>query len=332
MSLARALSALLLPLLLGTLPADAHEARPAFLELEERGEGQYEVTWKRPARGDQVLALRPRLEPACARANHPLASMGDGASVQRWTVECGATGIGGRTLRIEGLEGTLTDALVRIAHASGEVEQALLRPSSPTYAIAGTRTALEVAADYARLGVEHILLGFDHLLFVLGLVLIVRNARLLVQTISAFTLAHSITLAAATLGFVRVPSAPVEAVIALSIVFLASELVRLRRGEVGLTARYPWLVAFSFGLLHGLGFAGALADVGLPETDIPLALLVFNFGVEAGQLLFVAGVLACLWLGRRMTVATPRWLEAAPAYAIGSLAAFWLIERVGAFG
>ena len=182
------------------------------------------------------------------------------------------------------------------------------------------------------MGVKHILLGIDHLLFVLGLVLIVRSTPRLVKTITAFTLSHSITLALATLGFVHVPQAPVEAVIALSILFLASELARRNRGESGLTARRPWLVAFSFGLLHGFGFAGALSEVGLPETDIPLALLLFNLGVEAGQLLFVAAVLALLWCGRRLATSAPRWLQDAPAYAVGSLAAFWLIERVAAFG
>jgi hydrogenase/urease accessory protein HupE len=198
---------------------------------------------------------------------------------------------------------------------------------------AGSASLAATASRFATLGIEHILLGIDHLLFVLGLVLIVQSAKLLVQTITAFTIAHSITLAVATLGFVHVPGAPVEAVIALSILFLASELTRQRRGESGLTARYPWLVAFSFGLLHGFGFAGALAEVGLPERDITLALLVFNLGVEAGQLLFVAGVLALLWLGRRVIVSPPpRWLQDAPAYAIGSLAAFWLIQRVAAFG
>ncbi|MGE5945338.1 MAG: HupE/UreJ family protein, partial [Betaproteobacteria bacterium] len=169
-------------------------------------------------------------------------------------------------------------------------------------------------------------------LFVLGLVLIVRGAGLLVKTITAFTVAHSITMAMATLGFVHVPQAPVEAVIALSILFLASELARQHRGQSGLTARCPWLIAFSFGLLHGFGFAGALAEVGLPETDIPLALLMFNLGVEAGQLLFVASVLALTWFTARMVGSVPRWLEDAPAYAIGSLAAFWLFERVAAFG
>ena len=327
MILLRALPALLLPILLVTLPTGAHEARPAFLEIAERGAGQYDVTWKRPARGDRVLALTPRLEPACASAIGPLQSMRDGASVQRWTMDCGATGIGGRALRIEGLEGTLTDALVRIAHASGELEQALLRPSSPTYDIAGTRGTLEVAADYARLGVEHILLGFDHLLFVLGLLLLVRRVGPLIGTVTALTLAHSLTLALATLGVVHVPSAPVEAAIALSIAYLAAEVLHVRQGRPGLTARMPWLVAFAFGLLHGLGFAGALREVGLPEHEIPTALLFFNVGVEIGQLLLIGACLGLARAARQVQLRTPGWAPAVPAYAIGSLAALWSIER-----
>ena len=181
------------------------------------------------------------------------------------------------------------------------------------------------------LGIEHILGGFDHLLFVLGLLLIVRSTRLLIKTITAFTLAHSVTLAMATLGFVHVPQAPVEAVIALSIIFLASELAKQHRGETGLTTRAPWIVALTFGLLHGFGFAGALTEVGLPQSDIPLALLFFNVGVEVGQLMFVAGVLCVTWMIKKMKFRWPVWVEHAPAYAIGSLAAFWFIQRTVSF-
>jgi HupE / UreJ protein len=318
--------------LLSALPAVAHESRPALLQLTETQPGRYEVLWKRPQRGDLTLRLQVAWPADCSDLAPTAAQIVAGAMIERRLVECGEGGLIGRRIGIDGLDGMATDVLVRIDFLDGRVQSSLLKPASPWLDVEGPRPALAVAADYFVMGVEHILLGVDHLLFVLGLVLLVRSVGLLVQTITAFTLAHSITLAMATLGFAHAPQAPVEAVIALSILFLASELARRHGGEAGLTAHYPWLVAFSFGLLHGFGFAGALAEVGLPETDIPLALLVFNLGVEAGQLLFVAGVLALLWLGRRVVVSAPRWLQDAPTYAIGSLAAFWLIQRVAAFG
>ena len=326
---------LLIPLaalLLWSAPAPAHESRPAYLEIAETGPGQYEVVWKRPQRGDLTLALHVAWPESCKDVVPGALQTVPGALIERRVLDCGETGLVGRGITIEGLAGTSTDALVRIQFRDGRVQTNLLKPASPSLTVASRPQAGQIAAGYFVMGVEHILLGIDHLLFVLGLVLIIQSVGLLVRTITAFTVAHSITLALATLGVVHVPQAPVEAVIALSILFLASELERQRRGEVGSTASRPWLVAFSFGLLHGFGFAGALAEVGLPDADIPLALLMFNLGIEAGQLLFVAGVLALLWLGRRVVVSAPRWLQDAPAYAIGSLAAFWLIERVAAFG
>jgi hydrogenase/urease accessory protein HupE len=225
----------------------------------------------------------------------------------------------------------MTDALVRIEFADGATWVGRLTPRAPQVTIPERRSGGSVAAAYLGLGVEHILLGIDHLLFVLALLLVTRGARRLVSTVTAFTVAHSITLALATLGVVRVPQAPVEAVIALSIVFVAAEIVRARRGVEGLTARAPWLVAFTFGLLHGFGFAGALSEIGLPQGQIPLALLLFNVGVEAGQLLFVAAVLAPLAVARRVRIELPRRLELVPPYAIGSLATFWVIQRVAGF-
>jgi hydrogenase/urease accessory protein HupE len=318
-------------LLLWALPLSAHESRPAYLQASEISAGRFEVLWKRPALGDQGLALAPRWPAACRDALPASPQLVPGAIVERRVIDCGPAGLIGQRLGIEGLPATMTDVLVRIEFLDGRVQTNLLKPASPTVVVAGRRPVLEVGSDYFTLGVGHILGGIDHLLFVLGLIFIVRSLRLLIKTITAFTVAHSVTLAAATLGFVHVPQAPVEAVIALSILFLASELARQRRGDAGLTARCPWLVALCFGLLHGFGFAGALAEVGLPQIDIPLALLSFNLGVEAGQLLFVTVVLALLWVGRKAIHARPRWLEAVPAYAIGSIAAFWLIERVSAF-
>jgi hypothetical protein len=319
--------------MLWATPGSAHELRPAYLQIDEAQPGRYEVLWKRPQRGGRGLSLSVTWPEGCRDALPALSEMVAGAAIERRLIDCGAAGLVGQRIGIDGLAATFTDALVRIRFSDGRVQTNLLKPASPELEIEGSRLAQAIAADYLLLGVGHILGGIDHLLFVLGLILIVRRSRtLLLTTVTAFTLAHSITLAAAALGVVEMPQAPVEAVIALSILFLASELARQTRGQIGLTARAPWLVAFSFGLLHGVGFAGTLAEVGLPATDIPLSLLAFNLGVEAGQLIFIGAVLAVLWAGRRAIVAPPRWLPQVPAYAIGSLAAFWLIERVAAFG
>jgi hypothetical protein len=225
----------------------------------------------------------------------------------------------------------MTDVLVRVQRSDGGVQTARLTAADPAMSVSDSSTSLGVSRSYLGLGIEHILLGIDHLLFVLGLLLIVRNAWLLVKTIAAFTVAHSLTLAAATLGWVRVAQAPVEAVIALGILFLASELAKQRHGQIGLMERYPWVVAFIFGLLHGLGFAGALRKVGIPERDIPLALLTFNVGVEIGQLLFIGAVLVFIAALRRLRVSWPAWTDMISPYVIGSVAAFWSIQRVASF-
>jgi len=231
------------------------------------------------------------------------------------------------------LQLTITDVLVRVQMRDGTVSTTLVRPSRPWIEIAAAPGWLAVAGAYTLHGIEHILFGFDHLLFVLALILIVRNGRMLLWTISAFTVAHSITLSLATLGVVHVPGPPVEAMIALSILLLACEIVRLQRGQASMTAQRPWIVAFSFGLLHGFGFAGALTEIGLPQNDIPLALFAFNVGVEVGQLVFVAaviGLLAAVSRFRPAPVLERRALFAS-TYAIGSLAAFWFIERLAGF-
>lgn len=235
------------------------------------------------------------------------------------------------TIVINGLSATQTDTLLRIQLADGSMHTTVLRPDSPSFLVPPVASKLEVASSYFVLGLEHILGGIDHLLFVLGLLLIVRGVGLLIKTVTAFTIAHSITLAMAALGFVKVPQAPVEAVIALSILFLATELMKLHDGKVGLTVRFPWVVALSFGLLHGFGFAGALAEIGLPQTAIPLALFTFNVGVEAGQLIFIAAALGVIWLLKQIPMAWPAWSLRVPAYAIGSLAAFWVIQRTVSF-
>ncbi|HTG76735.1 MAG TPA: HupE/UreJ family protein [Steroidobacteraceae bacterium] len=319
--------------------AAAHEVRPGYLEISEVKPGVYDVLWKVPARGDLRLALYAHLPAECTGATNAGAFVG-GAFVSRWRASCPG-GLVGQRIAVDGLSATRTDVLVRVAHLGGVVQTTRLTPESPAFEVAAVPTAGEVSSTYFGLGVEHILLGIDHLLFVLGLLLLVGNWRRLIVTVTAFTVAHSITLAAATLGFVHVPQAPVEAVIALSVMFVAAEILRAAHGRTSLTARVPWVVAFVFGLLHGLGFAGALREVGLPQTDIPLALLFFNVGVEVGQLAFIAAVVAVLAVIARLSKGTGvrargTWqaeaLVRAPlAYLIGCTAAYWTIDRTIGF-
>lgn len=250
--------------------------------------------------------------------------------VKQWSIVC-AGGLKDVDIAIEGLQNTLTDVLARVTHAGGATQTVRLAPDNIRFTVSGIPSTLEVITTYLSLGIEHILLGIDHLLFVFALLLIVQGWRRLVGTITAFTVAHSITLAAATLGYVNVPQAPVEAVIALSILFLATEIIHMQQGKIGLAQRYPWLVAFIFGLLHGFGFAGALSEIGLPQSDIPLALLFFNVGVEVGQLIFVATVLLIGMVLKRLISQPMRWGETVITYMIGGIAAFWTIERVAAF-
>ncbi|UCD67818.1 MAG: HupE/UreJ family protein, partial [Betaproteobacteria bacterium] len=292
--------------------AHSHESRPGYLELSEQA-GLFEVLWRRPARGDMVLSMQPVLPQHCAQQGQRARYAQPGAMVERWSVDCGDRGLVGYQIGIEGLQTTLTDVLVRITFADEITHTQVLRPNSIAFTVAGAPSKWAVSVDYFRLGVEHILGGIDHLLFVLALLLIVDGTRRLIATITAFTIAHSLTLAAATLGWVHVPQAPVEAVIALSILFVAGEILHVRAGRPGITRRWPWLVAFTFGLLHGFGFAGALTEVGLPQKEIPLALLTFNVGVEVGQILFILAVLAFITVVRRTTSSPPRW--AIPATA-----------------
>ena len=246
--------------------------------------------------------------------------------VARATLEC-EDGIRGETVEIAGLETTLTDVLVRVYYADGQQETHLVQPNDPTAVIGGPSGALERVVAYTRLGIQHIALGFDHVLFVLGLLLIVSGPMMLLKTVTSFTVAHSITLGIATLGYASAPELPLNAVIALSILFLGPEIVRVWRGETSFTIRHPWVVAFVFGLLHGFGFASGLTAMGLPQNEIPLALLFFNVGVELGQLAFVFLVLGLARSFRVLEIRWPRWVEMAPGYAVGSLGALWFIER-----
>lgn len=321
---------LILPLALGvTLLATpavcAHESRPGYLEAREVAPGRYKVLWKQPAVGDLVLRLSPIFPETCEiiGADQRLAP---GAMSTRLTLSCPG-GLAGKTIQFIGLEDTITNVLVRIYHADGLEETHLVHPTVPYVTIRGTTSWTERAWSYLRLGVEHIMLGVDHLLFVLGLLLIIKDRWTLVQTVSAFTVAHSITLALATLGYADIPGPPLNAAIALSILFLGPEIVRSWRGQTSLTIRRPWVVAFAFGLLHGFGFASGLTATGLPRGEIPLALLLFNVGVEIGQLGFVCLILLLERSFRQLKIRWPLWIAHAPGYLVGSLGAFWTIQR-----
>ena len=309
----------------------AHEVRPAYLELRQTGAETSDVLWKVPGLGENLrLGLYVELPAGCANVTEPRASMVNNAHTERFAVKC-TGGLAGGTIHIAGLTGTTTDVLVRLERLDGTTQVTRLTPSAPSFVVEAAPRALEVVRTYIVLGIEHILTGIDHLLFVLALLSITRGGWRLVTTVTAFTISHSLTLTAATLGFVHVPQRPVEAVIALSIVFVAAEIVRIHRGQVSITARAPWLVAFTFGLMHGLGFAGGLSDAGLPAGHIPTALLFFSAGVETGHFLFIGVVLAVMAFVRRSGVSFPRWAELIAPYAIGAIAMFWVIQRTASF-
>lgn len=306
--------------------ATAHEVRPAYFELRQTSVDTYDVLWKVPARGDLRLGVYLRMPDNTFNVTEPSGMFSGDAYLERYGVRRPG-GLEGQMIRIDGLESTKIDVLARIERIDGVTQTARLLPDSPSFTVEASPSFWAVGTTYLRLGVEHILFGVDHLLFVLVLVLLVRGWKQLAITITTFTVAHSITLAAATLGFVHVPAPPVEACIALSIVFVAAEAVRGREGKPGLTERAPWVVAFTFGLLHGLGFAGALSEVGLPPQAIPAALLFFNVGVELGQLAFVLAVFAMMKLAERVPVPTPAWGWRLAPTAIGGIAMFWVIQR-----
>ena len=313
-------------LLLTAAPARAHEMRPGFLELRETGPETWSFLWKRPTGGEVEISIAPVLPEGCRLATPDRQLLSPGAVIVRGTLTCSG-GLAGKTIAIVGLEATVTDVLVRLHHADGRLESHLLRPATPSVTLGGVTSRLERSLSYLQLGVQHILLGVDHLLFVLGLLLIVSGRWTLVKTITSFTVAHSITLAIATLGYASAPLPPLNAAIALSILFLGPEIVRAWRGETSFTIRHPWVVAFAFGLLHGFGFASGLTAMGLPRAEVPLALLLFNVGVELGQLAFVFGALALARSFTVLEVRWPRWAQALPGYAVGSLGAYWTIQR-----
>ena len=313
------------------LNADADEIRPGYLEFIEQTPGTYSVIFKIPQKRWQKPLLVTHFPDSCTNQTAITSQYINGNLLQRWYMHC-AHNIDGRRITIDGMQDSNTDVLLRWQWLNGVSSTALLKPGSPSYTIPGQSSTSDIAITYLGLGTEHILKGVDHLLFVFALLLIVNSTRRLVITITAFTLAHSITLGAATLGLVYVPQQPVEAVIALSILFLAVEIVHGQQGRPGYAARWPWLVAFIFGLLHGFGFAGALAEIGLPQQAIPLALVFFNIGVELGQLLFVFSVVLLTRILHRLK--QPKLLgqaETAAIYSIGGISSYWLIERISMF-
>lgn len=312
-------------------PVLAHELQPGSLQVRQLTSERYELIWRAPIYYGKPHPAKLQLPTSWQTIGEPRVLRLSDSHLYRRVVNVPGGDIDGATIRFSGLEATITDVFVRISWLNGVETTAIARPGQPWFEIQGQRLAWQVAGDYTVLGIDHILSGYDHLAFVLVLLLIVSGWRRLLLTVTSFTLAHSITLAAATLGLLWLPGPPIEATIALSILFLASELVKVRRGYTSLTARYPWVVAFVFGLLHGFGFAGALAEVGLPQNEIPLALLMFNVGVEMGQLMFIAVILVLIEILRRIYKEWPAWIEQLPAYCIGGLAAFWLIERASLF-
>ncbi|MFK8029376.1 MAG: HupE/UreJ family protein [Gammaproteobacteria bacterium] len=307
------------------LPVSAHELRPGYLELNETVTNTYSVVWKVPLVGGRPLSVEPVFPSICQLDGDPGSVRSDRTVIRKAIIMCEAS-LGGQSIELAGLGSTPTDVLVRVKSINGELQALRATPDAPAVTVAAHGEAAGVAGTYFILGVEHILFGIDHLLFVFALILIIRTPKRLVQTITAFTVAHSLTLAAATLGWANLPSRPVEAVIALSIVFLAYEIVSKEEGVVRTSERWPWLVAFLFGLLHGFGFAGALSEIGLPKGDVPLALFTFNLGVEVGQLAFLTDVFVVLLLLERLRVR--KRFDKVASYVIGITASVWLFERV----
>ncbi|WP_367648356.1 HupE/UreJ family protein [Ruegeria arenilitoris] len=326
----------LLSFWLGMVPqfGRAHALDPGYLDLNELAPGTWRILWRIPDVNGQPMEIDAVLPDHCAPANGPEPTAENQAWVSSWIAECDAE-IAGHVVAIDGLERQQNDVLLRVRPLNTEPVTLRFTPDEAELMVPAEPTIWSVFSSYFLLGFEHILGGWDHLLFVFALFVLVRNPWRLVGAITAFTVAHSLTLAMATLGFLNVPAGPVEAVIALSIVFLALEILRHKEGDLRLSEQYPWIVCFSFGLLHGLGFAGALAEIGLPSQEIPAALLAFNIGVEAGQLAFIAVLALLIAMWRLIAPRNAGWVThlATPVtgYAIGCISLYWLIERVNGF-
>ncbi len=309
--------------------AAADEIRPAFLELTQTNDTTYKVLWKKPMRGEakSTLKLEPKFPPYTQMIGVKKISKTNSAVLESYGIENKETLIG-KPIVIHDLETISSDVLVRIHYLDGETEFIRVLPESPTFMLTHKSGFVNMASTYFILGVEHILEGFDHLLFVLALLLLVANTRMLLWTITAFTLAHTITLMLASLDLIHLSSKAVEATIALSIIFVAAEVVYAMRGEEHLSKKYPWLIAFAFGLIHGLGFAEALKEIGLPQNEIVPSLIFFNVGVEVGQLIFILVVLFCIWLGQKIFKKYAYAVKISTAYSIGITATLWFLQRV----
>jgi hypothetical protein len=318
---------LVVPEILLVPQAAAHEIRPAYLEINRIGPDRYDVLCRTPVFSGKRLPVVLRLPDGVANVTAPVERPISDSVIERRLIEAPG-GLAGKRIEFLGLQATITDVLVRIELKDGAHTAMIVRPSRPFVDVPEEQGTLAIAVTYLGQGIEHILFGFDHLLFLAALMLIVRDRWMLVKTITAFTVAHSITLSLATFGLVTPATAPVEAMIALSIVLAASEAVRMERGRSSLTTEWPWIVAFVFGLLHGFGFAGALQELGLPHGDLPLALFSFNVGVEIGQLVFI-GVLLLIAHALRQMFTLPRSAPLAAAYTIGAVAVYWCVERIG---
>jgi HupE/UreJ protein len=346
--------ALLLCCIAGSLviaaSAFAHEARPAYLEIKETAPGQYSVLWRTPVLAGMRLPLVLKIPDEVKNLEAPTVQELSDSLVERRSIDAGPNGLAGKRIEFVGLQLTITDVLVRLEMLDGRKWTTIARPSKPWVEVAASQSWWEVMGTYMVEGIRHILFGADHMLFVLGLLLIVKDRWMLIKTVTAFTLAHSITLAIATFGYAEAPVLPLNAAIALSILFLGPEIVKQNGGRYeirdtgngirdtrisnpasripSLTIQYPWVVAFAFGLLHGFGFASALTSAGLPRQELPLALVSFNVGVELGQLGFVGLILALERSFRILEVRWPRWAQVLPGYAVGSLGAFWTVQRI----
>ena len=305
----------------------AHESQPGLLEIKQLGNVRYEITWRAPIYYGRPHPASVQLPDTWITIGDPTVRQLPDSALHRRIVEVPGGSIDGSVIRFPGLETTITDVFVRVLRLDGSQVSQVVRPFQPYAELRGERPWYVSSGEYVVLGFNHILMGIDHLLFVLGLLIIVKGRRMLIKTITAFTIAHSITLALATLGYASIPGPPLNAAIALSILFLGPEIVRVWRGETSFTIRHPWVVAFSFGLLHGFGFASGLSTVGMPRAEIPFALLAFNIGVELGQLVFVLLILLGYRALKVLQFRWPHWVEFAPGYAIGSLGAYWTIQR-----
>jgi hydrogenase/urease accessory protein HupE len=318
---------LLLLILFTGKVALAHEIRPAYLQIIERP-NHIQVLWKQPTMGKVGIRINPVISSIALPDSKAKITVTELYFIKEWDLALPGSTLDQFSITISGLQNTLTDVLVRVTYRNGNITTKLIHPADPSITVDRPKKTVVPVWAYLQLGILHIWTGIDHLLFVFGLILLVPSRKKLIWTITSFTIAHSITLALAALGFIHVPGAPVEACIALSIMFVGVELIHKMQGRAGLASKFPWLVAFSFGLLHGLGFASALVQVGLPDKAIPLALFLFNAGVEIGQLAFVLVILSCIWTLRIFLRKLPSWIRWVPSYAIGSAAAFWFLERL----